>query len=66
MSTPAGPAEPTRIACGTCGAVPGRADAAARLAWSRGIENGRVVWTCPECTRRYARAIEGKLDSQWW
>jgi len=24
------------------------------------------VWTCPACSRRFLRSIEGKLDSQWW
>ena len=38
----------------------------ARLTWTRGTENGRVVWTCPTCTRAHARSIEGKLDSAWW
>ena len=42
------------------------AGAAALLTWSRGVENGRVVWTCDVCTRRHARSIEGKLDSAWW
>jgi hypothetical protein len=28
--------------------------------------NGLVVATCPACTRRHARAIEGKLDPAWW
>lgn len=53
--------------CATCGDRP-RADAAslARLTWSRGTENGREVWTCPDCSRRHLRGIEGKLDSAWW
>jgi hypothetical protein len=23
-------------------------------------------WTCPPCSRRNARAIEAKLDREWW
>ncbi len=56
-------AEP--IVCATCGAVP-EDEAAARLAWARGTEGGRTVWTCAECSRRHLRSIEGKLDSSWW
>lgn len=54
------------MSCTVCGAIPDADDSAARLTWSRGWENGRVVWNCPSCTRRHARAIESKLDSQWW
>ncbi len=53
--------------CATCGAVPPAGEAAlARITWSRGTENGRDVWTCPDCSRRHLRSIEGKLDPTWW
>lgn len=52
-------------ACGTCGA-PAPTDGAALLAWSRAVELGREVWTCPDCARRHVRSIEGKLDHEWW
>lgn len=26
----------------------------------------RARWVCPECTRAHVRAIEAKLESQWW
>ena len=53
--------------CATCGAVPRPEEiATARLTWSRGTENGREVWTCAACSRRFLRSIEGKLDSSWW
>jgi hypothetical protein len=69
MSRPGGEgsgegAEPV-IVCATCGAAPDD-PAMARLAWSRGIENGRDVWTCDRCSREHLRSIEGKLDSTWW
>ena len=55
------------FACGTCGSSPEQEEQAlARLTWTRGTENGRVVWTCPTCTRAHARSIEGKLDPAWW
>ena len=56
-----------RVVCGSCGSMPSpEAEGAARLEWVRGVERGRPVWTCPDCSRRYLRSIEGKLDSQWW
>jgi len=51
--------------CATCGRTPDD-EAAARLTWMRGLENGRVVWTCELCSREHLRSIEGKLDSAWW
>jgi len=56
-----------RVVCSTCGSVPSEAGgAASTLDWARGVERGRVVWTCPVCVRRNVRSIEGKLDSEWW
>jgi hypothetical protein len=26
----------------------------------------RTRWVCGDCTRRYVRSIEAKLDQQWW
>lgn len=40
--------------------------AAARVTWTFGTERGRTVWTCPACSRRHARSMEGRLDSAWW
>ena len=40
------------------------------LAWSADMvetsDGTRTRWVCPECTRRFVRAIEAKLDQQWW
>jgi hypothetical protein len=62
------PAPGDRPVCAACGAVPedDEATALARVTWVRGSENGRDVWTCPTCSRRHLRSIEGKLDSAWW
>ncbi len=59
---------PPNPVCVTCGAAPSTAAALdrARLTWSRGVENGRDVWTCDRCSREHLRSIEGKLDSAWW
>ncbi len=63
---PAG-AHPDEMVCALCGArVSDDAVPAAGLAWVRGVENGRLVWTCATCARTHLRSIEGKLDSAWW
>ena len=55
------------IRCTVCGRSPADDEGeAARYMWSRGVERGRVVWNCPECSRLNLRQIEGKLDSKWW
>ncbi|MEI2766105.1 MAG: hypothetical protein V9F82_10525 [Dermatophilaceae bacterium] len=57
------------VVCVTCGRglPPSPAGTeAAMLAWTKGLEDGRVVWTCGQCSREYLRAIESKLDSAWW
>ena len=56
------------IVCASCGATPDGAEALslARITWARGVENGRDTWTCEQCSRRFLRSIEGKLDSSWW
>ena len=61
-------ADEADLVCVTCGRVPATADdlASARLTWTRGVENGRAVWTCETCSREHLRSIEGKLDSAWW
>jgi hypothetical protein len=30
------------------------------------MENGRARTYCDTCSREHLRAIEGKLDSEWW
>ena len=67
MNPEAGYMQPSPV-CVTCGAAPATATEAdlARLTWTRGTENGRVVWTCARCSREHLRSIEGKLDSAWW
>ncbi|HEX2807497.1 MAG TPA: hypothetical protein VHN80_15135 [Kineosporiaceae bacterium] len=36
------------------------------LSWSPAVENGRRVWTCPECARANIRSIESRLEPAWW
>ena len=36
------------------------------LTWTTAVENGRPRTFCDTCSREHLRAIEGKLDSEWW
>lgn len=36
------------------------------LTWVAAHEDGRDVRYCPQCARDNLRAIEGKLDSEYW
>ena len=60
----------TVLVCHVCGAVVD-ADAdvesgIAALTWVAAYENGRDVRYCPSCARENLRAIEGKLDSEFF
>jgi rubredoxin len=60
----------TVLVCHVCGAVvDADADAASgiqALTWVAAYENGRDVRYCPSCARENLRAIEGKLDSEYF
>ena len=57
-------AEPARQTCDFCGTtVPG---AELPLTWTTAGENGRSRVFCTSCSREHLRAIESKLDSEWW
>jgi hypothetical protein len=49
--------------CDFCGA---RAEDTEALTWVTSVENGRKRTYCDTCSRAHLRAIEGKLDSEWW
>jgi hypothetical protein len=36
------------------------------MTWVTSVENGRRKTYCDTCSREHLRAIEGKLDSEWW
>jgi hypothetical protein len=36
------------------------------LTWSTAVENGRTRVFCDTCSRENLRAMESKLDSEWW
>jgi hypothetical protein len=52
------------VTCDFCGAAaPGDETP---LTWTTSVENGRTKVFCDRCSREHLRAIEGKLDSEWW
>jgi len=55
--------------CAVCGRSVAASDSEL-LSWSlaRRRRGDQVVeeWTCPACSRDNARAIEAKLDREWW
>ncbi|GAA0192670.1 hypothetical protein AB0900_03755 [Streptomyces cellulosae] len=55
-------AEPEPFACARCGV---RADGPPPT-WTLSVENGVRLHYCERCSRENLRAIEGRLDSQWW
>ena len=50
--------------CDFCGRQ--EEDGAATLSWTTAVENGRRRTFCDSCSRENLRAMEGKLDSEWW
>jgi hypothetical protein len=51
------------VTCDFCGTS---APAAETLTWTTAVENGRRRTFCDSCSRSHLRAMEGKLDSEWW
>jgi hypothetical protein len=52
------------VTCSFCGATePGPN---APLTWTSAVENGRLKLFCDRCSRDHLRAMEGKLDNEWW
>ena len=52
------------ITCDFCGRQ--ESDEAAQLRWTSATENGRLRRYCDVCSREHLRAMEGKLDSEYW
>ncbi|MCW2784498.1 MAG: hypothetical protein JWP74_1015 [Marmoricola sp.] len=36
------------------------------LTWISAVERDRRQWFCDSCSREHLRAMESKLDSEWW
>ena len=60
MAEEAGGAGP--VSCARCG----QAATEPPITWSTSVERGRLLYFCDRCSRENVRAIEGKLDSEWW
>jgi hypothetical protein len=50
--------------CDFCGKQ--AADEATTLTWATSVENGRSRTYCETCSREHLRAMESKLDAEWW
>jgi len=51
------------ITCDFCGK---QAEDGEAMTWVTSVEKGRRKTYCDLCSREHLRAIEGKLDSEWW
>ena len=51
------------VTCDFCGR---QGEGPETLSWTTSVENGRSRVYCVECSRTHLRAIEGKLDAEWW
>jgi hypothetical protein len=49
--------------CDFCGK---QAEDAEAMTWVTSVENGRRRTYCDSCSREHLRAIESKLDAEWW
>jgi hypothetical protein len=52
------------VTCAFCGKV--SEDEVPPLTWTSAVEQGRTKWFCDTCSREHLRAMESKLDSEWW
>ncbi|MBA2769302.1 MAG: hypothetical protein H0U35_09275 [Sporichthyaceae bacterium] len=54
------------VTCARCGAT----GEGVPLTWSSSVEERgsrrRTVFYCDRCSRENVRAIEGRLDEEWW
>ncbi|MEU5901154.1 MULTISPECIES: hypothetical protein [Streptomyces] len=56
------PPEPEQLVCSRCGTVA----EGTPPTWTCSVENGVRHYFCDACARANLRAIEGRLDSDWW
>ena len=52
--------------CDFCGTTAPDGASETPLTWTTAVENGRERVFCDRCSREHLRAIESKLDSEWW
>lgn len=58
------PQHGTSETCAFCGMH--EHEPAELLTWTTSVERGRTLHYCTTCSRENLRAMEGKLDSEWW
>lgn len=56
--------EDVPVTCDFCGRP--APDGGVPLTWSTAVEGGRLRRYCDTCSREHLRAMEGKLDSEYW
>ncbi|WP_030780994.1 hypothetical protein [Streptomyces sp. NRRL S-920] len=56
------PADAENLVCSRCGTVA----EGTPPTWTCSVENGVRHYLCESCARENIRAIEGRLDSDWW
>ncbi len=63
------------VVCDFCGtpapSAPAGSDSAEEnnevpFTWVTSVENGKRRVYCDRCSREHLRAIESKLDAEWW
>jgi hypothetical protein len=54
-----------QVTCDFCGRPSPDGDVLP-LTWTTATENGRQRRFCDVCSREHLRAMEGKLDSEYW
>jgi len=54
------------LTCAWCGTSPPDGGTAPPLTWVSSVERGTTCWYCERCTREHLRAIEGRLDAEWF
>lgn len=50
--------------CDRCGHE--EPEATAALTWTTSVDRGERHTWCVACSREHLRALEGKLDPEWW
>ena len=50
------------VSCGLCGATAPEQP----LTWTTSVEDGRTRYYCDTCSRENLRAMEGRLDADWF
>ena len=53
---------PDELRCALCG----RTVAEQPLTWTTSVEGGETRFYCDECSRVNVRAMEGRLDAEWF